>query len=97
MRFLAPLALVVALVGVVVVVQASRPDSTDSARTAGTVETTPRRGARRQVKRKTYVVKAGDNLTVIAERTGVPVDAIQRLNPDLDATALRVGQRLRLR
>lgn len=95
-RFLVPLALVVALVGVVVVVQASRPDNDDTAQTTSTVKSRPRRGVRRPA-RRSYVVKAGDNLTVIAERTGVTVDVIQRLNPDLDAQALRVGQRLRLR
>ncbi|HEY4278757.1 MAG TPA: LysM domain-containing protein [Conexibacter sp.] len=48
------------------------------------------------MKRRVYVVKSGDNLTAISQRTGVPVERIQSLNPGLDASALTVGQRLRL-
>lgn len=92
---LAPLALVVVLIGVVIVVQASRPDSNGSG-TSATVETNARRAARRPPRRRSYVVKAGDSLSVISERTGVPVERIAQLNPDLDAQTLRVGQRLRL-
>jgi len=94
-RFLAPLALVAAAVAVIVVVQAAGKDSSPQQTTA-TVKRTHQRPARRQARKRVYVVKAGDNLSVIAERTGVPLETIQSLNPDLDAQALRVGQRLRL-
>ena len=73
-RFLAPLALVAALVGVIAVVQASRPDSGDStsSRTT-TAQTAPQRrgGRRRRAQSRVYVVRAGDSLSVISERTGV--------------------------
>jgi LysM repeat protein len=95
-RFLAPLALVAAVAAVLVVVQASSSDTADPTQTTATVKRAHERPARRQAKKKVYVVKAGDNLSVIAERTGVPLETIQSLNPDLDAQALRVGQRLRL-
>lgn len=94
-RFLAPLALAAALVGVVVVVQASDPGSKEAAQTT-TVGTQRRGAARRPARKKAYVVKSGDSLSVIAERTGVPVAQIEQLNPNLDAQTLRVGQRLRL-
>lgn len=44
-----------------------------------------------------YVVEAGDTLSGIAEKLGVPVKRLQRLNPDLDPQALATGQVLRLR
>ena len=46
---------------------------------------------------KYYVVKAGDNLDLIAQRTGVSLARIEALNPGISANALRVGQRLTLR
>lgn len=94
-RFLAPLALIAAFAAVVVVVQSGTKDS-DSAQTTATVRRADDRPARRRARRRVYVVKAGDNLSVIAERTGVSLTTLEDLNPDLDAQALRVGQRLRL-
>lgn len=93
-RFLAPLALVAAIVAVFAVVQAGRENTGREA--AATVKTTHEPRARRQARKRVYVVKAGDNLSLIAERTGVQLETIQHLNPDLDAQTLRVGQRLRL-
>jgi LysM repeat protein len=43
------------------------------------------------------VVKPGDSFGSIAERTGVPIERLEELNPDVDPQALVVGQRLRLR
>jgi LysM repeat protein len=97
LRFLAPLALIAAIVGTFAVVQVSQRQTSDAASTTGTVKTTQdRRPARRKTKARTYVVKSGDNLTIIAERTGVPLEQLQQLNPDLDAQSLGVGQKLRL-
>lgn len=48
-------------------------------------------------KAKVYEVKEGDSLTVIAEDTGVPIEAIEELNPDIDPQALIPGQKLKLR
>jgi len=45
---------------------------------------------------RSYVVKSGDSLSAISARTGVSVDALQRLNPDADPQALHVGERLKL-
>jgi LysM repeat protein len=44
-----------------------------------------------------YVVKSGDTLAAIAEKTGVPVEQLQALNPELDPRALVTGQRVTLR
>ncbi|MEA2396603.1 MAG: LysM domain [Thermoleophilaceae bacterium] len=44
-----------------------------------------------------YIVKTGDTLGSIAQKTGVPVARLQNLNPSLDPQALVSGQRIRLR
>lgn len=44
-----------------------------------------------------YVVRRGDTLSEIAERTGVAREQLEQLNPVLDPLALSPGERLRLR
>lgn len=44
-----------------------------------------------------YTVREGDVLSSIADRTGVGLDRIEKLNPDLDAQTLQTGQRIKLR
>lgn len=99
-RFLAPLALVAFAVALFLVVTSSSDTETESSpnRTSETQpaaspagEGQPRRGRRR------YTVKPGDTPSAIAEKTGVPLADILRLNPDLDPQALSPGQRLKLR
>lgn len=48
-------------------------------------------------RRATYTVKVGDSLGLIAGKTGVEVEDLEDLNPDVDAQALRPGQKLKLR
>lgn len=94
-RVAAPLALVAAAVAIAIVVQASGGDSPSSPTTATrTAVTQPAR--QRRAAPRIYVVKPGDTLTVIADKTGVSLDTIQRINPDVDPQALQTGQRLKL-
>jgi LysM repeat protein len=44
-----------------------------------------------------YVVKPGDNLAAIAQKTDVPLEELMTLNPELDPQGLVSGQRVRLR
>ena len=44
-----------------------------------------------------YTVQAGDTLGSIAEDTGVSVERLQEMNPQLDPQTLSTGQRIRLR
>jgi LysM repeat protein len=97
-RFLAPLALVAFAVALFVIVTGSRDPETESgpnraseARPTATPSASARKGRRR------YTVKPGDTPSSIAEKTGVPLADILRLNPDLDPQALSPGQRLKLR
>jgi LysM repeat protein len=45
---------------------------------------------------RTYVVESGDTLESIATKTGTTVARLERLNPGVDPTALRVGERIRV-
>jgi LysM repeat protein len=105
-RFLAPLALVAVVVALFSVVSSSQsPDeepapnqATETQRQSSPSEDDDRREGRRERRqRRTYVVEPGDTPSAIAEETGVPLEEILRLNPDLDPQTLSPGQRLRLR
>ena len=44
-----------------------------------------------------YTVVAGDTFEVISSKTHVPVARIQRLNPNVQSTALYIGEKIRIR
>jgi hypothetical protein len=44
-----------------------------------------------------YIVQPGDSLSLIAEKTGVSLERLQQLNPDIDPQLLPSGEKLRLR
>jgi LysM repeat protein len=100
-RFLAPLALVAFGIALFTVVTSSstEPDPADEPNRA--TETRPAatpNGERRERKGpRRYTVKPGDTPSSIAEKTGVPLEEILRLNPDLDPQTLAPGQRIKLR
>jgi LysM repeat protein len=100
-RIVAPIALVVVAIAFLMVVASSGTDGDDgdrrsetSGRTA-TEQTTERRPAPRRA--ATYTVKTGDTLGAIAEKTGLDVETLQNLNPELDPQALVSGQKIKLR
>jgi LysM repeat protein len=102
-RFLAPLALAGFVLALLLVVNGSQGNGDSTDRPAA--ERTPAAGegtssatstASRRKRRKTYTVKSGDTPSGIAERTGVPLERIQELNPDLDPQLLTPGDKLRL-
>ena len=41
-------------------------------------------------------MKSGDTLALISERTGVTVEELQELNPDIDPNSLTVGEKIKL-
>lgn len=93
-RFLAPLALIVSVVGVMVVVlisQVDRPTPVPELQQSSRSTTHPA-----QPRQRSYVVKPGDNLTLISSKMGVSIETIERLNPDVDPQALAAGARLKL-
>jgi LysM repeat protein len=101
-RFLAPLALVAVVIALIMVVSSSLnpTDTTTGSRNQPSDQpTTSSKGKTKKQKKgpRRYVVKNGDTPSSIAEKTGVPLDEILRLNPDLDPQTLSPGQRIKLR
>ena len=47
-------------------------------------------------RRQSYTVRPGDTLALIAERTGVPVEELLELNPEIDPNSLTVGDKIKL-
>lgn len=101
-RWLAPSALAAAVIAVVVVVAAggggshSSP-STAPATTVDTARTTTRSAAGHGAPAtRTYVIQPGDNLSSVAQKTGVPLARIEQLNPGVNPQSLHAGQRIRL-
>ncbi|HEY3461939.1 MAG TPA: LysM domain-containing protein [Gaiellaceae bacterium] len=45
---------------------------------------------------RTYTVESGDTLESIATKTGTTVARLEQLNPGINPTALRVGERIRV-
>jgi peptidoglycan endopeptidase LytE len=90
---LAPLALFACVVALFLIVRGSGGGGADTAvhTAAPTVSGTGHRA------KKTYVVKSGDSLSVIAERNGITLARLLSLNPGLDPQTLQAGQRIRLR
>jgi LysM domain len=110
LRFLAPVALVAFALALLLVVGSA--DLSDDGGSGGASEETEQRdlGSDRSERRRErdaeeeparqpakYVVKEGDTLGSISEETGVPVEQLQELNPELDPQALVTGQEVRLR
>lgn len=101
-RVLAPAALAICAVAVLVTIGGSLGGSDDSGGNGSsadpaaqqTTSATTTTGKRQPA---TYTVKSGDTLGAIAESTGVPVDTLQELNPELDPQALIAGQKIQLR
>jgi LysM repeat protein len=93
-RLLAPIA-VIALAAVVLAVLAGSLRDTDSdggkrGKGGGKAKT-------ERTDEKFYTVEPGDSLTSISNKTGVGVNKLSQLNPDLDPQALISGQRVKLR
>jgi LysM repeat protein len=102
-RLLAPVALLLAVGAVLVVVQSStQSDGSDDdggQPTAGqqTEEQTTTGSEPSRPRRASYTVKLNDTLGLISEKTGVSVERLQELNPELDPQNLIVGQKVKLR
>jgi LysM repeat protein len=105
-RIFAPVALVVFGIAVLIVLaSAGGGDDSSSKEDKATkaeqrdlrVKKRRARQRERRASRTVYVVRAGDTLGGIAEKTGVSVEQLQELNPNVDPQALTSGQRLKLK
>lgn len=96
-RFLAPIVLLTAIFAVYTIVDKNLGNSEDDT-PAATAAPAASKGSRKTSKKpRTYVVRAGDTLSGISQKTGVSLETLQRLNEQIDANSLRAGQKLKLR
>lgn len=98
-RVLAPLALILALVAVFLVVTGSisiDDDASDEPATTSSKGAHDGQGDGAETP-KTYIVEDGDSLGTIAEKFGVSVKRLERLNPDIDPQTLNAGQEINIR
>ena len=94
-RYLAPVALVVTVVGVYLIVQ---HNSTSHAAHTTAAQHAPRSSVKpKYAGQQFYVVQPGDILSKISQKTGVSVTTLEALNPNIAPNSLQVGQRIRLR
>lgn len=92
-RLAAVVALVAVTIAVSIVIAGSLGDDSGDGRAGSR----PATGEPAPSGDRYYVVKPGDTLSEIGFDTGVPVEELQSLNPDLDPQNLLSGQRVRLR
>jgi LysM repeat protein len=108
LRFLAPVALIAFAIALMLVVKsysggdaAKAPTATQQAKErdlgTATKKTKKSRSGSGKLPSKTYTVKVGDTLGSISGKTGIPVEMLQQLNPNLDPQTLRSGQKVKLR
>jgi LysM repeat protein len=104
-RLLAPLALIAVTVAVLMIVLGSGvvgdENSSESAGPRDLPAATDRGGTQSKKKKKrasaSYTIKANDTLSAIADKTGITVERLQELNPELDPQGLVAGQKIKLR
>lgn len=92
-RFLAPVALLAAVLATFLVARTAR---TVSPPASSPDQPAKVRHAAAGGKSRTYIVKPGDTLSAIASKTGVPLSQIEAINDGVDATALHAGQKIKL-
>jgi LysM repeat protein len=98
-RFAAPAAFLAAITIGVLVIRAGFEHGRHAATTTTTVVAKTKTTAKHTHKRhggRTYTVQSGDTLDSIASRTGTSVARLEQLNPGVDPTALRVGEKIRV-
>jgi LysM domain-containing protein len=95
-RAFAVVALIAAfiLVGVVVATTGGGSDSGDG--DSGPQKPKISKAGRQAIRKGVWIVQSGDTLGGISAKTGIDVQTLQTLNPDLDPQTLLEGQRIAL-
>src|SRR4051794_37572046 len=109
-RFLAPLALIAVIVAFMSIVNGSGGSGSNSGDTSAVTTTTSTAKKKAATKRavrkkkaaakaqgsKTYTIQIGDTLQGIADKTGVTLERLQELNPNVDPRSMTAGQQIKL-
>lgn len=111
-RFGAPAAFLLGVTVAVLLVRAGLADSGGSApattpttvattlpettATTATIETSPTTTTTPEDEARFYTIERGDTLATVAANFGTTVEQLLTLNPGVDPTELRIGQRIRV-
>jgi LysM repeat protein len=98
-RWAAPVAFLLAISVLALVVRAGFNHDKHHAKTQTTTVTSKRKKHHQghpSKQLRTYTVESGDTLSTIASKTGTTVARLEQLNPGIDPTALRVGEKIRV-
>jgi LysM repeat protein len=98
-RLFALIALIAVLLAIGAIVRANTGDGNKSERAATAHINSENSGGSGDGAEnpKTYVIEDGDTLTGIADKFGVSIKRLERLNPDLDPQTMGSGQELQIR
>ena len=109
LRFLAPVALVLFALALLVILASTggsdshnKPSASERQKDRDLGAASKKKSKRRTtasggLPTRTYTVKSGDTLGSISGKTGIPVEKLQELNPQLDPQQLVSGQKIKLR
>ena len=96
--YTAPAAFLLAVTAAVLGVHYGLQKPTASAPPPAITQTVPKRHEKHHAAfTRTYVVQRGDSFSIIAEKTHTSVAALERLNPGVSTTALRVGEQIKVK
>jgi LysM repeat protein len=97
-RYAAPALFLLAVTAIVLVVRAQvRSDAAPAKTTAAATRSVPaKKRAKPPSAKRFYLIQSGDTLGAIAAQRGTTVAVLLRLNPGIEPTALRPGERLRV-
>jgi LysM repeat protein len=96
-RWAAPVAFLAAItIGALVVRAGFHSGRHHRAQTPTTTVTAKKKHSHKRNNARTYTVQSGDTLGGIAAKTGTTVARLEQLNPGIDPTALRVGEKIRV-
>ncbi len=100
-RYALPAVALLAVTAVVLVVRASLRSDSPAVRPHVSAKTTHARPAKASpapsAPKQYYVIRSGDTLGQVASRLSTTVEALLRLNPGVEPTALVPGQQIRVK
>ena len=96
-RILAPLALIACGIALALLISSALPSGDGRGGDEAERKDRKEHVEKPEVTSDTYVVQPGDTLTGVADKSGVSLARLERLNPDIDPQTLNAGQVINLR
>ena len=95
-RWVAPIAFLAVITIGALLVRAGFEQGRHHRATSPTTTVTSKETHSRKPRVRSYTIQSGDTLASIAAKTGTSVARLEQLNPGINPTALRVGQKIRV-